>query len=546
MAVDREPYLRRARACSKLTIPNLIPPDSLANGQALPTPYQSVGASGVTSLASKLLMSMLPPNEPCFRLRIDNMEFERAQEEFDKDFNASIDKALSRIEQAVIGDIEGKGDRPVVYEGNQHLLVGGNVLYHDDEEQGLRMIPLSRFVLDRAPNGEVVEIVVKERINVYTLPKATQEAIREAVGEEDKAKEAELGRDALGESSIAVGGHNWETRKTEDKEVDLFTRIALEDDNRWHVFQEVKGIVIEGSDGIYKKNESPWIPVRMYHVAGENYGRSYVEQYLGDLKSLESLSQAILEATAMSAKVVFLVNPNSMTSISELSECSNGAVISGSEQDVSVLQVQKQADLEVAYQQVQELTNRLKNAFLMVESVQRQAERVTAEEIRMMAKELEAGLGGVYTVVSQEFQLPFITQRMKVLTDKGKLPKLPEGIIKPTIVTGFEALGRGNDKQKLIEFLSTLANTLGETAFQYINVNNAISRLSASMGITIEGLVKDEEQMMQEQQQAMQAQQDQLFADSVKASAPQLAKMAGEKILGTGAGAGGGGEAPNG
>ena len=543
--MDREPYLRRARACSKLTIPNLIPPDSLANGQALPTPYQSVGASGVTSLASKLLMSMLPPNEPCFRLRIDNMEFERAQEEFDKDFNASIDKALSRIEQAVIGDIEGKGDRPVVYEGNQHLLVGGNVLYHDDEEQGLRMIPLSRFVLDRAPNGEVVEIVVKERINIYTLPKATQEAIREAVGEEDKAKEAELGRDALGESSIAVGGHNWETRKTEDKEVDLFTRIALEDDNRWHVFQEVKGIVIEGSDGIYKKNESPWIPVRMYHVAGENYGRSYVEQYLGDLKSLESLSQAILEATAMSAKVVFLVNPNSMTSISELSECSNGAVISGSEQDVSVLQVQKQADLEVAYQQVQELTNRLKNAFLMVESVQRQAERVTAEEIRMMAKELESGLGGVYTVVSQEFQLPFITQRMKVLTDKGKLPKLPEGIIKPTIVTGFEALGRGNDKQKLIEFLSTLANTLGETAFQYINVNNAISRLSASMGITIEGLVKDEEQMMQEQQQAMQAQQDQLFADAAKASAPQLARIAGEKMLG-GSGGGGGGEAPNG
>ena len=38
----------------------------------------------------------------------------------------------------------------------------------------------------------------------------------------------------------------------------------------------------------------------------------------------------------------------------------------------------------------------------------RSAERVTAEEVRYMAQELETALGGVYSILSQEFQYPFV------------------------------------------------------------------------------------------------------------------------------------------
>ena len=43
-----------------------------------------------------------------------------------------------------------------------------------------------------------------------------------------------------------------------------------------------------GSEGQYKKDLMPWIALRMVHLDGEDYGRSFVEEYLGDLKSLET------------------------------------------------------------------------------------------------------------------------------------------------------------------------------------------------------------------------------------------------------------------
>ncbi|WP_416142518.1 portal protein [Escherichia coli] len=41
-------------------------------------------------------------------------------------------------------------------------------------------------------------------------------------------------------------------------------------------------------------------------------------------------------------------------------------------------------------------------------AVQRTGERVTAEEIRYVASELEDTLGGVYSILSQELQLPLV------------------------------------------------------------------------------------------------------------------------------------------
>lgn len=163
---------------------------------------------------------------------------------------------------------------------------------------------------------------------------------------------------------------------------------------------------LPGSEGSYKPDACPWLPVRMYSIAGENYGRSFVELQLGDLGSLESLCQSLVEGSAVSAKVVGLVNPNGVTDPKALAESANGDMIEGNADDVAFLQVQKGADFQVVAAQIQRLEQRLKTAFLMMDGVRRDAERVTAEEIRVIAQELETGLGGVYTLISQEFQLP--------------------------------------------------------------------------------------------------------------------------------------------
>ena len=442
---------------------------------------------------------MLPPNEPCFRLRLNNLMLEKEQEDVDKEFRTRIEKALSRVERAVLADIEDKGDRSVVYEGNEHLIVGGNVLYYDDPQKGLRLFPLSRFVVRRDPSGNAVEIITEEEVDLDALPQKTAEAIRAADSGESPTPE---GRSRVGEEAH---------RDRRERQVRIYTHLRRKD-RLWKIKQECRGITLPGSEGSYPVDACPWFPARMYSVAGEAYGRSFVELQLGDLASLESLNQSLVEGSAVSAKAVGLVNPNGVTSAKAVAEAANGDFVEGNPNDVAFLQVQKGADFQVVAAQIQVLEQRLKTAFLMMDGVRRQAERVTAEEIRVLAQELETGLGGVYTVISQEFQMPFIRSRMARMTREKRLPPLPGDSVRPSVVTGFDALGRGNDKAKLVEFLQFCAQTLGENFLAMVNPHNAVMRLATSIGIDMEGLIKDEQTLQAEQAQAQQqAQQQQML-----------------------------------
>ena len=75
-----------------------------------------------------------------------------------------------------------------------------------------------------------------------------------------------------------------------------------------------------------------------------------------------------------------------------------------------------------------------------------------------MAEQLETAMGGIYSLLSQEFQLPLVTYLMKRMAQANEIPSLPKNSVKPTIITGVEALGRGNDLQKLREFVAEIGN----------------------------------------------------------------------------------------
>lgn len=357
------------------------------------------------------------------------------------------------------------------------------------------MFPLSRFVVDRDSMGKAVEMIVREDVSINTLPEAFLKSLKELSG-----PVAEAAKKKLAAVDGGSGG--------KECEVELYTHLKLTG-KKWKIHQECMGQKIPGTSGSYKVDECPWFPVRMYSVAGEPYGRSFVEQQIGDLNSLESLNQALVEGSVVSARLLFFANPNGFTSAKAVAEAENGAVLEGNAQDITTLQVQKGADLQVTATKIQALEQSIKTAFLMMDGIRRDAERVTAEEIRIIAQELESGLGGVYTVISQEFQLPYIRSRMAAMIKQRRIPELPKDIVAPSIVTGFEAIGRGNDKTKLVEFLQFGMSTFGQPFLNYVNPNNAIMRLAASMGIATEGLIKTEDEMMQEQQQQTQAAQQQ-------------------------------------
>ena len=491
LEASRHTFLERARKASELTIPTLVPPAGSGSHTNYPTPYQAIGARGVNNLASKLMMALLPPNEPFFRLTIDDIDIEGIAQ--DDAARGEVENALATIERGMMSEIETTAVRVPVFEALKHLIVSGNVLMYLPKSGGVRVFRLDRYVVQRDPMGEVVEIITKESVDPAVLDPKVLEALTLA-GQEPT-----------------------------EENIDLYTCVKR-NGNKFDVYQEVSGVEIPGSRGSYQKDKLPYLPLRLIRVDGESYGRGFVEEYYGDLKSLEELTKAVVEASAASAKVVFLVRPNGTTKARAIAESPNGAVISGDAQDVSVLQVQKHADLRVAQETMAKITERLAYAFLLNSAVQRNAERVTAEEIRYMAQELETAMGGVYSILSQEFQLPLVSILLNRMMSEGKLPKLPKDTLKPQIITGVEALGRGQDLNKLAVFLQYLQPLGAEVIQKELNLGDYMDRLAASLGIDTSGLIKSDEQRQAEQAQAQQAQMQQMIHGMAERAAPQLAQ----------------------
>ena len=94
----------------------------------------------------------------------------------------------------------------------------------------------------------------------------------------------------------------------------MYTCVKMDESSgswRWH--QEVDDMILAGSQSTAPKNASPWLVLRFNTVDGEDYGRGRVEEFIGDLRSLEGLSQALVEGASVASKVVFLVSPSATT-----------------------------------------------------------------------------------------------------------------------------------------------------------------------------------------------------------------------------------------
>ena len=517
--LHRSLYLRRAIDASKLTIPTLIPESDQNDGwtgdryNAIPSLYQGAGARGVNNLAAKLMLALYPPSVPFFRLTMDSAalaDYAQRNQEDEVTLASKMDSELSKMERRILLELDQLQARSAIFEALKHLVVGGNALLYIGADS-IRMYSLRSFCVDRDPEGNVTEIVVREQVSDKYLPPSASKDDQES-----------------------------------DERQEVYTHVTLDGDNdkvSW--YQELHGKKIPGTSGFSRMATSPWLVLRLNKIAGESYGRGIVEECLGDLQSLESLSQAIVEGSLIAAKAIGLVNPNGVTRADTISRAKNGSIVAGNAADVEFLQVQKQNDFGTALQTMQLLERRLNYTFLNNEAIQRDAERVTAEEIRLMAESLEQGLGGVYTVLAAELQLPLIRRVMHLMEKTGALPPIPDGLVEPQATTGLEAIGRGNDKARLTSFLTTIATALGPEQFlQYIQPEELIRRFAAADGIDVDGLVKSAQQLQAEQAQAEQAMlAQQLAQGAVQSGATSAPQPGGEGVGQPYSGPAGGGPA---
>ena len=186
------------------------------------------------------------------------------------------------MERMVMDVINASNDRVAIHQAVKHLIVAGNSLIYMGKD-GLKNYPLNRFVVNRDGDGNVLEIVTKELV--------ARSLVEKKGITEPKPNEVSAG-----------GGLNGRTGSAVDEDVEVYTYVRLEKDSgRWVWHQEAFDKVIPGSRSTAPKNSSPWLPLRFNSFDGEAYGRGRVEEFLGDLKSLEALSQALVEGVCSSS-----------------------------------------------------------------------------------------------------------------------------------------------------------------------------------------------------------------------------------------------------
>ena len=167
------------------------------------------------------------------------------------------------------------------------------------------------------------------------------------------------------------------------------------------------------------------------------------------------------------------------------------------------MQVGKTADFATAANLAAAIERRILEAFLVMNI--RNAERVTAEEVRLTQLELEKSLGGLFSLLTVEFLVPYLNRTLLILQRSNQIPRLPKDIVRPKIVAGINSLGRGQDNESLTRFIQTVAQTLGpEALVKYIDPSEAIKRLAAAQGIDVLNLVRTTEQLEQMKQMAQQ------------------------------------------
>src|SRR5690606_11935221 len=339
------------------------------------------------------------------------------------------------------------GMRPKLYEGLTHLVVTGNVL-QDTSGDTMRMSGLKNYVVKRNQNGKVIEVIHRECLAFDELVEEVQAII---------------------------------PNKKPDDKVEFYRWVRLHN-GKYHMTQWVdKQVLPKAFNGIWPEDQLPLRPLTWDLADNNDYGTGLVEDYQGDFAALSMMSQAMIEAGIMASEFRWLVNPAGVTKPEDLERSRNGQALPGQQGDINLVNSGVSNVVPHLQAVAADYINRIGRGFLLSSAVTRDAERVTAEEIRMQAEELETSLGGAYSRIAVDLQTPLAYYLLR----KVKF-KLNGTAIIPSIVTGLDALSRSGDLVNLMMFLSDLSSVdgLSPETKQKLNLDRVIRALAAGRGLS--------------------------------------------------------------
>ncbi|WP_218814139.1 portal protein [Rickettsiella endosymbiont of Dermanyssus gallinae] len=483
---------------AKWTLPQIFPESASSDKdtrQILERDYQSKGAMLVNSLASKIVQALFPQNFSFFRIyptprMLSYMQKIGIEEkQVDPIFSSIADKAS----RSVLVD----GTYSILNHAIKQLIITGNsLIYRNPETKRFSAYSVRDYVV-RRQGSEVFLIVLKESISL-----AQAQALNLPVLTEHKDKYAVQ---------------------------DLYTCITKEG-NKYNVYQEINNVQFNHAQ--YAQTLLPYIPTTWNLIQGEHYGRGHVEDYAGDFARLSQLSQSSLLYGVAATRLIHLVDSGSGISEDDFADANTGDYVSCNLADKNVIAYEggEYSKLQAIQADIQQLLVQLSIAF-MYSGNTRDAERVTAEEIRTNAQEANQALGGVYSNISDVLHTR-LAQILISETDPRMLPLLMEDSIGVDVLVGMQALNDSANVTRLQYVANAIQMVLPVLvqSSQRFNPDLVIDQICSGFGVDRSSLSYTEEELKQkllEQQQSQQdaAKQQQETSSQMLSSQPQQADL---------------------
>lgn len=489
-----------------ITIPSVMPPIGYRTGMNIDESNQSANAQCVNSLASKLTFMALPPDRPVLKFEPIEHKLGPAIAQ-NPALWTTIQIGLNALEQEHRTRFETTNMRAAYVGFIKQLLIAGNSLWEHLKLDYPVYHGMQHYVVKRNNQGEQLLVILKRCIPLMDL----DEDIRDIVREKSPEK---FPKDARNEYEESVDIYAVCKRCT-----------GADGTHCWEYWEEYEGELIPDTEYESDYETPPLYAAWMIPVYGQNWGRSYCEEYRGDLLKVDSLEKADSDGAAMASLILLFLKAGSRTSQKQIKKAQNMSLMTGEATDLSAFKLDKMEDFKFVGESLTRILQRLGRAFLMVSSVQRQAERVTAEEWKEMAQEIDQSTGGMYSELSQSVQRHVIRRAVALHNEEDKsLPKLPAGIFRVGVITGIEAMGRTVEGQNLMRAVQGVAQLEGGAGMAYINPQEFVRRVMVAENVKQDGLVLSEQDFQAKKQQATQDAAKQTLLE--KGTGPAVAGMA--------------------
>lgn len=474
---DRSPQLRRTELYAAWTLPSIMPEVNSRHDEVQGN-LDSIGAQATNHLSNLIAETVFSPTRSFFRLELtDKMQQQLAPAGQEGQVMASkIDMELASVERRSMKRLVRMGYRTAAVLALKNLIISGNALVFHPENEKAQVYSFRDWVCVRDVSGFPVEIITRDCKALETFHPSIQNQL------------------------LQTGRY----RNGLHQNVTIYTR-AIYMNGKYYVRQAAEDVNLD-TYAVYPARLCPWLVLTWNLLRGENYGRGLVEDYAGAFHAVTMLTAALTKGAAIAADIKFLVHPASGLDVEELNKAESGSYHLGKEGDITTPQLNKALDFNLANNLLERYSREISRAFLMQQGTTRDAERVTAVEIRRDALELERSFGGIYSRFSEEWQNPLA----RLLLDGLQIDIGTEQAIEPVIVTGLDSLSRNGELDNLQMFLQDLTqlDTVPEDARREIHLGRFIQKTATLRGVQDwQSIMKTPDEKQAEQQQALAMQQ---------------------------------------